>query len=115
MPPTRRKLTLFTGLGFLILLAALAGIYWGELKVRYLFWRQFERLAANEQGYSEYRHRQTGIVFVRLPGGTFWMGSSREEVERMLRDLEADEWKYRLRRATLAQAELPRHGPRLRR
>jgi formylglycine-generating enzyme required for sulfatase activity len=30
----------------------------------------------NAQGYLEYRHEQTGIVFVKLPGGTFEMGST---------------------------------------
>lgn len=35
----------------------------------------FTFLANNEQGYPEYEHHQTGIVFVRLPGGTFTMGS----------------------------------------
>jgi formylglycine-generating enzyme required for sulfatase activity len=33
----------------------------------------------NAQGYPEFRHRQTGIVFVSLPGGTFWMGSPEDE------------------------------------
>jgi len=37
--------------------------------------RYFRRLDRNVQGYPEYQHRQTGIVFVWLPGGKFWMGS----------------------------------------
>ena len=35
----------------------------------------FTLLACNGQGYPEYRHDQTGISFVLLPGGTFNMGS----------------------------------------
>jgi formylglycine-generating enzyme required for sulfatase activity len=41
-------------------------------------WR-FEALGANAAGYPEYRHRQTGIVMGRLPGGTFPMGSPEGE------------------------------------
>jgi formylglycine-generating enzyme required for sulfatase activity len=33
----------------------------------------------NVQGFPEYRHRQTGIVFVRLPGGMFWMGAQKTD------------------------------------
>jgi len=39
----------------------------------------FAFLSINAQGYPEYRHEQTGIIFVRLPGGTFEMGSPEEE------------------------------------
>ena len=42
----------------------------------------FESLGKNEQGYREYRHRQTGIVFVGLPGGEFDMGSPDGESDR---------------------------------
>lgn len=43
------------------------------------FWWLFEPLGANPQGFPEYRHRATGIVFVRLPGGKFLMGAQRED------------------------------------
>src|SRR5690606_32003011 len=33
----------------------------------------FEFIAKNTQGYDEYRHELTGIVFVLLPGGTYRM------------------------------------------
>jgi formylglycine-generating enzyme required for sulfatase activity len=33
----------------------------------------------NEQGYPEYTHDQTGIIFVMLPGGKFNMGSPADE------------------------------------
>ena len=53
---------------------------WKEI----VFFLNFERLGANTQGYPEYRHRQTGIVFVRLPGGAFTMGTSEEDQARLL-------------------------------
>ena len=59
----------------LLLLIPVVWTYWSEI----LFFIDFENLARNEQGYPEYRHRQTGIVFVSLPGGTFLMGSPEEE------------------------------------
>jgi formylglycine-generating enzyme required for sulfatase activity len=33
----------------------------------------------NAQGYDEYTHGSSGIRFVHLPGGEFWMGSLRSE------------------------------------
>jgi len=39
----------------------------------------FTSLPRNAQGYPEYTHDQTGIVFVLLPGGTFEMGSPASE------------------------------------
>jgi formylglycine-generating enzyme required for sulfatase activity len=39
----------------------------------------FTFLARNPQGYPEYRHEKTGLVFVLLPGGTFLMGGTPEE------------------------------------
>lgn len=50
------------------------------------FLLEFESLGANPQGYREYRHRETGIVFVHLPGGAFLMGCSEEEIERVIRE-----------------------------
>ena len=41
----------------------------------------FTRLDDNAQGYAEYRHDSTGIVFVLLPGGDFMMGGNEGEVE----------------------------------
>ena len=35
------------------------------------------------QGYPEYRHRETGIVMVKVPGGTFLMGSPGNYLERI--------------------------------
>ncbi|MHC4619736.1 MAG: SUMF1/EgtB/PvdO family nonheme iron enzyme [Planctomycetota bacterium] len=39
----------------------------------------FTLVGENEQGFSEFEHNQTGIIFVRLPGGTFNMGSPEGE------------------------------------
>lgn len=36
-------------------------------------------IATNKQGYKEYRHKQTGMVFVLIPSGTFKMGSPPSE------------------------------------
>jgi formylglycine-generating enzyme required for sulfatase activity len=41
-------------------------------------WYYFEPLGPNAKGCFEYRHRETGIVFVRVPGGSFRMGAQRD-------------------------------------
>ena len=56
-----------------------------------LFWYRFAPLGLNAQGYREYRHRQTGIVFVRLPGGKFWMGAQRTDPTGRNYDPEAED------------------------
>lgn len=45
----------------------------------------------NAQGLPEYKHRMTGIVMVRLPGGTFWMGAQKEDPEGRNYDPQAEE------------------------
>ena len=42
----------------------------------------FTLRGTNAEGYEEYVHDQTGIVFVKLPGGTFEMGSPEDEPNR---------------------------------
>jgi sulfatase modifying factor 1 len=42
----------------------------------------FTFTARNLQGYAEYRHDKTGIIFVLIPGGEFEMGSPESEAER---------------------------------
>ena len=72
-----RKVALVAGLALVVLSVAMVWTYWGEIQSWYDFrHRDFESLGRNEQGYPEYRHRGTGIVFVGLPGGTFEMGRS---------------------------------------
>ena len=75
-----RKVALVAGLALVVLSVAMVWTYWKEI----CFFLKFERLGRNEQGYPEYRHRQTEILFVSLPGGTFEMGTSNEEGERIV-------------------------------
>ena len=77
------KVALLSGIALVAFVAILGWAYQGELRAWYIFWREFERLGTNEQGFLEYRHRQTGIIFVRLPGGTFSMGSPDTESDRV--------------------------------
>jgi len=74
----RRKAILITCLaGTLTVLITIliAWLNWSQLVAWYEFRRDFEGLGKNEQGYTEYRHKQSGIVMVLIPGGTFKMGS----------------------------------------
>lgn len=63
-----------TAIGIMVIGLA-AWIGWPHLR----FWYLFEPLGVNAYGLPEYRHRQTGIVMVRLPGGTFWMGAQKTD------------------------------------
>ncbi|MCZ6603249.1 MAG: formylglycine-generating enzyme family protein [Planctomycetota bacterium] len=78
-PKKGRKVALVAGLALVVLSVAMVWTYWKEIR----FFLKFERLEKNAQGYPEYRHRETGIVFVGLPGGTFEMGSPESESGRM--------------------------------
>ena len=70
-----RTIALTAGTLVLVLVGVATFLYRREIAAWYHLVTRFERLADNEQGYSEYRHRQTEIVFVRLPGGTLNMSS----------------------------------------
>ena len=52
-------------------------IYNEETRTRYLLWKNFENLGRNEQGFAEYRHKETGITFILLPGGSYLMGDAK--------------------------------------
>ncbi len=67
-----------SGLLSLMILVFTAWLSWDHIQ----FWWLFESMGNNAQGRAEYRHRQTGIVFVRVPGGTFLMGSPGDEPDR---------------------------------
>jgi len=82
MRASRGKRTAFVSLALtLVILGMSAWFLWPHV----LFWRLFEALGKNAQGYFEYRHRQTGIVMVRVPEGILEMGSSESELESVVR------------------------------
>lgn len=100
-----KKIALVAGCTVLLVLTLVVWACWDEI----LFCVRFESLGRNDQGYPEYRHRQTGIIFVGLPGGTFWMGISDEEKKRAIEKAQKD---VGLRLASVAkslQAGGPRH------
>jgi len=84
----RRVAMVMTVLGIATIAAAVY-LGWPHL----VFWCRFEPLCVNQFGLREYRHRQTGIVFVRLPGGTFWMGAQKTDPKGQNYDPEANEGK----------------------
>ena len=61
-----------------------AWLCWGQIV---FLWR-FESLGANAQGFREYRHRKTDIVFVRLPTSSAWVGSSEEQLQEVFEDID---------------------------
>jgi formylglycine-generating enzyme required for sulfatase activity len=67
------------GLAVLAVGAGMALFNLDRIQAELRLHREFESLGKNPQGYRVYRHRQTGIRFVRLPGGTFLMGSPEDE------------------------------------
>jgi len=44
-------------------------------------------ISTNEQGYKEYLHAQTGMVFVLIKGGTFKMGSNESNYEKPIHEV----------------------------
>jgi formylglycine-generating enzyme required for sulfatase activity len=86
MQSNGKKIAILAGC---VAVGVIAGVAWySGAHIR--FWWEFEPLGKNEQGYREYRHRQTGIVFVKLPGGTFNMGSSKEDGEKAFDDFSGE-------------------------
>ena len=70
-----RRVAITAGAVALVVIALAVVLGWPHLVSWYRFARAFEALGRNAQGYQEYRHRQTGIVMVKLPGGKYWMGA----------------------------------------
>jgi formylglycine-generating enzyme required for sulfatase activity len=106
-----RKIALLTGVALVVLVGVLAWV--NRERIRFLL--EFESLGLNAQGYPEFRHRKTDIVFVRLPGGEFWMGTSEDEgealVEEFVKELGESERKQIVE---VISAEQPRHKVTLR-
>ncbi len=73
-----KRVALTAGAVALVVLALATYLGFSHLR----FWYRFESIGKNAQGYPEFRHRRTGIVFVRLLGGTFLMGSPEDEAGR---------------------------------
>ncbi len=65
-PKKGRKVALLAGLALVVLSVAMVWTYWTEIG----FFLKFERLGKNEQGYPEYRHRETGIVLRSVPSSS---------------------------------------------
>ncbi len=61
-----RKVALVAGIALVVLSVAMVWTYRDGLVAWYVLWQNFESLGKNAQGYAEYRHRQTGIVFVGI-------------------------------------------------
>ncbi len=89
-----RRITRWAGLGALVVIL-FGAWFWQDLKTWVLFVARFESFGRNSQGHLEYRHRRTGIIMVRVPGGVFQMGAS-----------PGDLWAF--------HNETPRHAVRLR-
>ena len=85
--PRGRKLAAITGGCLLGATGAGVLVFRKAIYSQYILATRFERLGANGQGYCEYRHVATGIVFIRLPGGTFWMGSTDEDLKRLSEEI----------------------------
>jgi hypothetical protein len=62
-----KRISIAAGVLAAVILGLSAWLSWPEIRL----WWDFAPLGRNAQGYPEYRHRKTGIVFVSLPGGTF--------------------------------------------
>ena len=65
-----KRVALWVGAVALAVVVLAVWLGWDHIR----FWWFFAPLGRNEQGMLEYRHRPTGMVFLRMPGGTFWMG-----------------------------------------
>ena len=78
--PHRRRVLWLVLLG-LALLGVAVVVYREEVVAALRLAVDFESLGRNEQGFREYRHRQSGLRMVLLPGGAFTMGSADDDVD----------------------------------
>lgn len=77
--PKRVRVVGFLGALLLVGIGGGALFYWPGIVAWYEFHQVFESLDRNRQGLPEFRHRQTGIVFVRIPAGNVALGSPKDE------------------------------------
>ncbi len=82
-----KRIAAIAGVLAIVLLGVAAWLSYPHLR----FWYLFESVGVNAQGYREYRHRQTGIIMVRLPGGKFWMGAQAKDPKGMNYDPDAQD------------------------
>ena len=80
----KRVVFLMSGGGVVAVLLILAFTSWDDLRRWYYLWPDFESVGRNAQGFREYRHRQSRIIFVSLPGGTALMGTSDDELKEII-------------------------------
>jgi len=74
-----KRTAVWIGAALLALAIGAAYVLREDIRLWLALSSQFETLGKNEQGYHEFRHRETGIVFVYLPGGTCEVGTTDEE------------------------------------
>ncbi len=76
MKTRRRGKRIAITTGLCVLLIGLAVIVWyrEQIQVSCVLWVNFERLPNNNRGCAEYRHRATGMLFVRSPGMSTYVG-----------------------------------------
>lgn len=82
---TRRKLIAVAAVFCLLAAAVSAFLGRDETESQRRFRSLFEALGRNAQGHAEYRHRHTGIVFVRISGRKFMVGSLKDELDSFVR------------------------------
>src|SRR5262245_41467169 len=73
--PTGRRVALVLGVVAVAIFCLTSWLAWPQIRFLWIF----EPLGANAQGFPEYRHRQTGIVMVKLPRGKVWVGRQKTD------------------------------------
>jgi formylglycine-generating enzyme required for sulfatase activity len=103
--PRGKRVAIAAGTVALVVLAIAVVLGWRDL----LFWYRFSPAGRNAQGYVEYRHRQTDIVFVLLPGGRFLMGAQKEDPNGPNYDPEAEDDEAPVHEVTLRPFLIAKH------
>jgi formylglycine-generating enzyme required for sulfatase activity len=93
-----KRVAIAAGAVALVVIAVAVFLGWKHV----VFYYRFAPLGVNAQGYSEYRHRQTGIVMVLLPGGKFLMGAQKTDPNGPNYDPEAAEEEGPVHEVTLS-------------